>query len=410
MVSDDDVAWLAGLSDAEACFTARMHGERACSVILQYEVGLVREDVMLKVRQLIQEILRHDLPDLHRDPPKPGRRAFFRCRVVRKEHVEILVRTLLPALSGKRLEARISSSILSRAAAVAKYRAGQIDSDLCGLSQKLKRGIPDAALAAERLLGLDAMPLWKPGPAWLAGMFDGDGCVSMAETRRDDRYYYQPFVNIASSDAVALTATRNLVTSMGFEALAITTAEAKGKARPGHGFNIAACDIDRFLTTIRSYLRVKGAEVDVLLDVYRGVKTREDVYPILRALKQADDPAELLANIDRGIALPDEPVRKGSSHDYRRVNYDEMKRRGWLSSEQARAQIAGGLRHAAWDELMDGFDPDERIGNKRYFDPTRLVAFLRGRVDLIGRADARERLRARLAQFDAPLAPAPKPL
>ena len=215
MVSDDDLAWLAGLSDAEACFSTRMNRSRENTVVVLYEIGLVREDVMNEVRRLIGEIIGTELPELLRDPPKKDRRAFFRCRVVRKNHVRTLLAALLPLLCGKHMEARIGLDILERAAGHAKHRATQRDAALCDVSSGLKRGDPKAASEANRLLG-NGNHTCEPGAAWVAGMFDGDGSVSMGATRRDGRTYYQPFVNISSSDLIALSSTKTTVERMGF--------------------------------------------------------------------------------------------------------------------------------------------------------------------------------------------------
>lgn len=404
MLSADDLGWLAGLSDAEACFSARAHGSRPGSLILQYEVGLVREDVMQEVRRLMQ-VVTGPLPELYRDPPKKDRRAFYRCRVVRKDQVSAIVDALGPALNGKRLEARIEAAVLARVNGQAKYRATQLDNDLCALSQGLKRGVAGAAADAERLLGADTWAHLPPGPAWLAGMFDGDGSVSMGATHRDDHVYYQPFVNISASDPVALRAIKDLVGAMGFETTALATQKAKGRARPGHGFNIGAADAERFLAELRPHLRVKMTEVDVLVDVYRGERSREEAYPILRALKRSDEPDELLRSVSTGAPLPETPRRRPPSREYRRPTYAEMKERGLWSSEEARERL-GGVGHAAWMAVTKGLEPDAAIGNKKYFAPGSLREHVTARLGDIVRSDARERLRAAMESWAAPLASA----
>lgn len=395
MASDADLAWLAGLSDAEACFSARMNGAREHSVIVQYEIGLVREDVMNEVRRLISEIIGAELPELIRDPPKKDRRAFFRCRVVRKEHVRTLLAALLPFLCGKHTEARVGLDILERAAAHAKYRATPRDAALCGASRGLKRGDPEAAAEAVRLLG-KSNPIHEPGASWVAGMFDGDGSVSMGATRRDGRTYYQPFVNISSSDLVALSSTKATVERMGFGTTSVSTQRLQGSARDSHRFGIVASDMNRFFLTVRPFLRVKSVEADVLLDVFRGTRTLEAAYPVLRSLKRTDDPEEDLVAIDRG----EPPVAHAPTREYRRPTYDEMKERGLWSSEEARAHL-GGIKHAVWVKLTEGLVPDGTIGNKKYYAPRRLRQHIGETVNRIVRTDTRKRVVESMDSWDS---------
>lgn len=395
MLSDDEMAWLAGLSDAEACFSSRMRGGRSGALCLQYEVGLTREDVMREVRRMVQTIV-GSLPELYLDPPSDKRRAFFRCRVVRTDQTEKIVTALIPWLCGKRLEAEIEADILHRAVEQPRYRASETDAALCAASQKLKRGAPGAVEEALRLLGPRASLIRAPGAAWLAGMFDGDGSVSIGSTHRDGKVYYQPFVSISSSDVVALEATKSLVETMGYGTSPVFTQKAKGRARPSNGFNLLAASMERFLRTLRPHLRVKGCEVDVLLSVYEGRRTRDQAFPILRALKHSEDPAALLARVEHGDPLPQMRERSGPPREYVRSTYTEMEQRGWWSSDEARKRL-GGIGHALWVKLVEGLEPDGTIGNRKYYDPSRLSRELRGKLDaIVVRADARERLLASL--------------
>lgn len=388
MVDGDELEWIAGISDAEACFQTGMNGARRGNVVVLFQIGLVRYDVMKEVRRLVGEIVGEPVPEMHVRPATRTQREFYSLTVVAKQQVLRIAETVSPHLHGKRVEACVSVDILRRACG-SQYVATERDRELCQLSRLIKKGDVSAKERATTTLAL--MPLaTRPSPAWLAGMFDGDGSVGLLCQARDRATYYQPYVNISSSDSVAIGGLREAV-SLTYGVTATARRKSRGGARATYSFNIATSDIERVLTDLRPHLRVKAAEADVMLDVFRGKTSREDAYAILRALKKADDPGALLEKLTAGDKVPDEPERVSRLSQHRRPTYSEMEQRGLWSSEQAREHL-GGMGHAAWVKVTEGLVPDGTIGNKKYFSPASLRAHVTARLGAIVRTDARERV------------------
>lgn len=391
VVDGNALEWLAGLCDAEACLYVGMHATRPNNVIALFQVGLVREDVVRHAHSLLAEIVGGPIPGIHVRPATRTQRQFFSLTVAAKEQVLMIVETLCSLLQGKRAEALASRAILRRATAVRRYAATDLDRELCDLSHRIKQG---EVLLKEKVASLvgESLAALPPTKAWLAGLFDGDGCVSVARENRSGTYYHYLRTNISSSDRPAMESVRNVVARAYSVGEVRVQAAEKGGSRTSYGFEVAADDTARFLSDLRPYLRVKAAEADVVLDVCCGKMTREEAYPILRALKQADDPTSLREKIAAGGEIPTEPERVNRVKQYRRPTYDEMKRRGLWSSEEARAHL-GGIKHAVWVKLIDGLTPDDTIGNKKYYTPRRLRDHIIARTaDRIVRTDVRKRV------------------
>lgn len=396
MLNDDDLGWFAGLADAEACFHVGMNGNRKNNVVALFQVGLVRCDVMERVRQLVGDIVTGPVPELHARPATAMQREFYTLTVAAKQQALALVEALQARLHGKRIEALISRDILKRAVET-HYTATDRDRELCDLSHRIKKGDALAKERAALLVGYQEVPC-DPSDAWLAGTFDGDGSICMIRETRGDATYHSMIVSVSSSDRPAIESLRSAV-AMNYAVTAMATKRAEGGARPNHSFNIGAEDIERFLTVMRPHLRVKTAEADVLLDVCRGAMSREDAHPILRALKKADDPDALLDDIAAGESIPSEPQRTSRADKYRRPTYDEMEKRGWWSADQARQQL-GGIRHAAWVRITSDLEPSAIIGNKKYYAPTVLREHVIARLNRVVRTDARVRMERAMESWE----------
>lgn len=389
MVSEDDLEWLAGLSDAEACFHLGMNGSRRGNVVALFQVGLVRHEAVEIARRLITEIVGEAVPEIHVRPATGTQREFYSLTVAAKHQALAIIGTICPQLQGKRAEALASADVLRRAIG-GHYTAIDLDRQLCELSSQIKKGDVAKKQRVAALLGA-SLSAEAPTTAWLAGMLDGDGSISVIRDTRESAAYYYPIVSISSSDRPAIEDLRSVVSTV-YRVTSLATKEAKGGARQNHSFNIVTDDIERFLGALRPHLRVKRAEADVMLDVCRGKTSREAAYDILRALKKDDDPDTLLKEISAGGAVPSEPKRVSRIDRYRRPTYDEMKRRGLWSSDESREHL-GGIGHAAWMLVTNGLVPDATIGNKKYYSPENLRKHVTEHLGAIVRTDARERMR-----------------
>lgn len=388
MVGNDDLEWLAGLADAEACFHVSMNGSRKSNIVTVFQIGLVRCDVMEAARRIVIGLVGSEVPELHVRRATETQREFFSLTVAAKEKVLTLVEALQPRLHGKCVEALILRDILKRSVGT-HYSATDHDRELCELSHRIKKGDSSAKVHAASLLGAVRSTL-ASSDAWLAGLFDGDGSVSIVCETRGSTRYYSLVTNVSSSDRAVLEDVRGVVAQR-YTVTKMTTHEAKGGARRNYTFHVATADTERFLTDMRPYLRVKGVEADVMVDVCRGALTREAAYPILRALKKADDPGALLASIAAGDEIPSEPQRTSRVDQYRRLTYGEMEARGWWSADEARQRL-GGLRHAAWAKIVSDLKPSAIIGNKKYYEPKALRAHVSAALSRIVRSDARNRI------------------
>jgi hypothetical protein len=391
VASGSDLEWLAGLCDAEACFFTNMHKTRVNNVVTSFQIGLVRHDVMKDARRLLSEIVGEAIPELHVRPATKTQREFYSLTVAAKTQVLRITETLSPRLYGKRAEALIERDILGRSVVDHQYAATERDRELCDLSHRIKKGEVHQKARVAELLGVSCVGAGTPTAAWMAGMLDGDGSVFIARgTAGSGNVYHQNNVNISSSDVSAITALREAVACR-YAVTALAARPVKGGARPNHGFNIVADEIERFLVDLRPYLRVKGAEADVMIDVCRGRMTKDRAYDVLRSLKEADDPTALLAALETGTAIPVSAKRVSRMDQYRRPTYEEMEKRGWWSSEEARKRL-GGIGHKAWTTITDGLAPDGTIGNKKYYSPASLREHVVSAANKIVRTDARTRI------------------
>jgi hypothetical protein len=149
------------------------------------------------------------------------------------------------------------------------------------------------------------MILTEIDKAYIAGFFDGEGCVgyynaSQTSSRRPS--YFHASVNICNTDPRVIMWIQE-VTGIGVSRI---TKFKDGKRRWAYQWQIGKkADVIDFLSTIRPYLRVKGEQVDVLLihlALEAGyvkkhgsvtpeiVKSRQEISDKLKTMKRMVDP------------------------------------------------------------------------------------------------------------------------
>jgi|GEM_PF-2699924 len=289
--TDADMAWFAGLMDAEGCFHIRRHTSRPNNVIVTVTVGLVNRPAMDRVSQIVTGII-GSTPTMNVRAPKASermsQREFYSITVSGKDKVRLLLGALAPLLRGKRLEAYLALEIANRSAHAAHYRATEADFEIQRLSSQIKKGDSEARSRAAEIAGRPAVP-HEPSSAhraWLAGMLDGDGSIVMLREARGKSEYFQTAVVFGAADRDALEDMRLVIGPS--ICTTVTTRPPVGEARPFHSFGILQAHVPDFLRSVRPYLIVKGVEADLACASYAPGADKRAIHGLLHRIKTAD--------------------------------------------------------------------------------------------------------------------------
>jgi len=289
--TDADMAWFAGLMDAEGCFHIRRHTSRPNNIIVTVTVGLVNRPAMDRVSQIVTGII-GSTPTMNVRAPKASermsQREFYSITVSGKDKVRLLLGALAPLLRCKRLEAHLALEISRRAASAAHYRATEADFEIQRLSSQIKKGDPEAKARALEIIGRTAVPTIPSSAhrAWLAGMLDGDGSITMIREVRGKSEYFQTSVVFGAADRDALEDMRLVIGPS--ICTTVTTRPPVGDARPFHSFGILQAHVPDFLLSLRPYLFVKGVEADLACASYVPGADKRAIYGLLHRIKTAD--------------------------------------------------------------------------------------------------------------------------
>lgn len=178
VVNEDDVAWLAGLIDAEGSLGLRRVKTRKSQIFCQAFVGMVDRRAVERAKRIAEGLYGAPLAMHERKPKGLSRRPFFSFNMVAKKELFVFLRTMVPYLRAKRVEGLLQYDFLSRAAQ-RRHVGTEHDAWLCEMSEQIKRGCEAAPVQARERVRDD---LGKAGSdlAWLAGYTDGDGSISAA--------------------------------------------------------------------------------------------------------------------------------------------------------------------------------------------------------------------------------------
>lgn len=289
--TDADLAWLAGLMDAEGCFHIRRHTSRPNNVIVTVTLGLVHRPAMEHARGIVAQVI-GSVPTMHVRAPKKSermsQREFYSVTVSGKDKVCAFIGALVPLLRGKRLEACLALAVAKRAAGAAHYRATEADFEIQRLSSQIKKGDADARSRAVEIVGADAILADSSAVhrAWVAGMLDGDGSITMLKEARGASSYLQTVVVFGAADRDALEDMRLVIGPS--ICTTVTTRPPVGDARPFHSFGILQAHVPDFLRSVRPYLIVKGVEADLACASYAPGADKRAIHGLLHRIKTVD--------------------------------------------------------------------------------------------------------------------------
>jgi len=151
--------------------------------------------------------------------------------------------------------------------------------------------------------------------AWIAGFFDGEGCLHVSKIKRTKRtvYQYELSVTIANSHFESLSFIRDT-----FGSGSIGRRWPKKGTMYSYYWRIGgAPDVIAFLRAIRPYAKTKAKEIDCVLS--RWPKERDKICQELKRLKRTQE-----------IREPElkEPA-KGESHSGAKLNEEAVKVIRW---------------------------------------------------------------------------------
>jgi len=109
-VSQNDLAWLAGLIDADGCVYANTRGKNGKGICYRIEVGTDDARPMREVKRIVTEITGAK----HRFYNKQSNPTFIYFSVFRKGDLKKLIPAILPFLRFKKTQAELLSTIVSR--------------------------------------------------------------------------------------------------------------------------------------------------------------------------------------------------------------------------------------------------------------------------------------------------------
>lgn len=109
--------------------------------------------------------------------------------------------------------------------------------------------------------------LTETDKAYIAGIFDGEGCIGYynANPNKEGTPYCHPSVNVTNTDKEVIMWLQEII---GVGRSAVIKFK-DGKRRTAYQWQLAKKQqVQEFLEVIRPYLKVKAAQVDVLLDLF----------------------------------------------------------------------------------------------------------------------------------------------
>jgi hypothetical protein len=297
MFNSDDMAWFAGLLDAEGCFGLRRHTKRPTQVLASTHCGLVDKSAVEHAKAIAEQLYGKRLT-LHRRLVSSdiGTRPFWFFQMSTKKPLHGFVQQILPYLRVKRGEALLQCAFLDRAAA-RRHIGDNADFALCALSQKMKHegGVTEIEVTS---LVADRFAHAGNQLAWLGGYTDGDGSISTCD---GTSYLSYSCVNrqelSRANDLIAAVTER--------PALPISVLRNKEKPESRDQYRVQVQDqtrLSRLLPAIRPYLRVKDLQASAVMAMFSVVRDeRVDLEAAVKLLNHDSDRTvvEMLSKRDR---------------------------------------------------------------------------------------------------------------
>ena len=174
---ETDLAWLAGIVDGEGCIA--FHRRNDCGkhrhvVRCDVKIAMADKATILRVGALLAEIVGGDRVVVFEERRKVARaRPLWRVEVNSKGASQALLKTVLPYLFTKKLEAELCLGYLERALTERKYRTDERDRRLAELATGLRHGSGEARVEAMAALGQVIPYQASDGPAQAGGSDEG---------------------------------------------------------------------------------------------------------------------------------------------------------------------------------------------------------------------------------------------
>lgn len=111
------------------------------------------------------------------------------------------------------------------------------------------------------------MKLTETDLAYIAGIFDGEGCIGYYRTSKTGTPYYHALVNITMTEGMLVNKLPEL---FGFGKVSIHKAKPDQNRRTAYQWQVGhKKQVQKFLESIRPYLVGKADQADVVLDLFK---------------------------------------------------------------------------------------------------------------------------------------------
>lgn len=109
----------------------------------------------------------------------------------------------------------------------------------------------------------------ETGRAWLAGFMDGEGTITVTRTRRADvpSIRHRPYVSVGNTVRAPLDEIRE---QYGGQVFTYQAPRTMPRAKVAYRWRCPASQVVRFLGDVRPYLRLKGRQADLVLELVGG--------------------------------------------------------------------------------------------------------------------------------------------
>jgi len=171
MVRDVDIAWLAGIVDGEGSFSSRFVPNRRFGIINHFILCNTNMDMMRRVEWILNNLGIDFILMPGRHKAKAGEKLHYklqdRLEVLKKDHLLVFAKVMLPYLIAKRAEAEVLIHFLEVKCQVAAYQHKPSDGIVVMAMRSLKRNcgepLPGLMKSVQRAIPSQAVPGCQSG-------------------------------------------------------------------------------------------------------------------------------------------------------------------------------------------------------------------------------------------------------
>ena len=218
-----------------------------------------------------------------------------------------LLTAVCPYMITKHAEAALAVDYLRRATHEAIYIPNDVDSRILEYVRRLKKGDPQAQEDSDALIGcVSAHPVFhttrEQQLAWLAGLFDGEGCISMGCTRKSSPGFIDCKVSLEMAHAETVEYAASIMRLVSRDPIRVHLRKPRGNSKQHYTASASSKGgtLD-LLTAIIENMVTKRAEAGLAIDYlrraveephYKSSSLDRAIAECARRLKKSDPTAE----------------------------------------------------------------------------------------------------------------------